>query len=66
MEISEQLTKYVGILILVIVGILIFIFLLDKMIGGHLVKSIICGALYLIPFGSIFTSLTQACIAIPA
>ena len=66
MEISEQVIKYVAILIMVIGGILLFIYLLDNITGGHLVKSIICGALYLIPFGSLFTALTQACIAIPA
>jgi len=66
MEISEQVTKYAPYLILIFMGLLITIYLLDQLTGGHLVKSIICGALYLIPFGSLFTALTQACIAIPA
>jgi len=66
MEIAEQVPKYVGYLILVIIGIILFIFLLDKLTGGNLVKSIVCGALYLIPFGSVTTALTQGCTAIPA
>lgn len=67
MEITGQLTKYVGILIIVIVAILIIIYLLNQLTGGNIVKSIVCGALYLIgPFGSVFSALTQACIAVPA
>ena len=66
MEISEQVMKYVGILIIIIVCIIIFIYLLDNLTGGHLVKSIACGALYLIPLGSVVNTLTQGCAVIPA
>lgn len=66
MKITEQLTKYVGILIIIIFCILIFIYILNQVTGGYLIKSIACGAMYLIPFGSVTSTLTQACTAIPA
>jgi hypothetical protein len=66
MNITEQLVKYVGVLIIVLIGILIIIYLYDQLTGANVVKLMVCGALYMIPFfGSLFT-LTQACAAIPA
>jgi hypothetical protein len=67
MNITEQLVKYVGVLIIVLIGILIIIYLYDQLTGANVVKLMVCGALYMIPFfGSLFTTLTQACAAIPA
>ncbi len=65
MEVSAQLIKQVGILIIIAIGILIFIFLLDQLTGGHIFRAITCAAIFWIPFGAMFSALTQGCAAIP-
>jgi len=65
--VSEQTITYVAILIMILVGIFLFIYFLDQMTGGHLIRNLVCGALFWLgAFGSAFTSLTEMCAAIPA
>lgn len=64
--VSEHVIKYVAIFIIILVGIILFIYLLDQLTGGGLVRGLICSMLFWIPFGSLFTALTQMCAAIPA
>jgi hypothetical protein len=63
---TGHLAKYVGIFILVLIGIVVSIYLLDQMTGGHIIKSLSCGILYTIPMGSLTSVLTHGCAAIPA
>lgn len=65
MEIAEQLSKWAAILILVVIGLLIMFFLLNQLTGGLVVRFIVCGMMYMIPFGSTLTTLTQGCAALP-
>ena len=66
MEISEQVIKYAAIMILIIVGIVIFIYFYDQLTGSNLIKSLVAGILYVIPLGSVLNVLTQGLNTIPA
>jgi hypothetical protein len=66
MELSEHVTKWVAILLLVIIGIVLFIYLLDQITGGSLVRGLVSTMLFWIPFGSLYTILTQLGTVIPA
>ena len=61
-----MVTKWGPILLLVIVGIILFIYLLDQMTGGYLVQGMLCSVLFRIPYGPLLEILTQSCKVIPA
>ncbi|MEM5778781.1 MAG: hypothetical protein QXD43_06145 [Candidatus Aenigmatarchaeota archaeon] len=66
MNIGEIITKWAIYFIIIFIGILTFIFLFDQLTGSNLTKNLLCSIFFIIPFGSIFTALTQACNVIPA
>lgn len=66
MEISEQVIKYVVIIILVIAGIVLFIYFYDQLTGSHIIKSLVAGILYVVPLGSVLNVLTRGLNTIPA
>ncbi len=66
MEVPEHVLKYVAIFVIILIVLLLFIYLLNQATGGHLIKNIVCSMLFWIPFGALFTSLTQMCLNIPA
>lgn len=66
MSISEETLKQVALLIIVVGGILIFIFLLDNVLtGGKFARAIACGILFWIPYGALAIAFTHGCAAIP-
>jgi len=65
MEITEQMLKMVMVLILIIIGFTIFIFLIDSFTGGKVVRWIVCGILFWVPLGPMFSAVSQGCGAIP-
>ena len=65
MEISEAVVKIAPYFIMMLIGIVCFIYFYDQMTGSHIVRGIVCGMLYMIPFGSLTNALTQGCAAIP-
>jgi hypothetical protein len=65
MDIGEELPKWVMILVLVIIGIFLFIFLLDSITKAGIARTMVCGALYWIPFGSMYQHLIGGCGAVP-
>lgn len=67
MEMSEHLTSVIIIMIIVLIGLIVFVFVIDPIFfGGTTVRNIVCGALFWIPFGNIFNALTHGCAIIPA
>ena len=62
MAIEEELTSNVGAIIIVLIILIVFFYLINSITDGALVRVIVCGALFWIPFGG---SIAQYCRAIP-
>ena len=62
--VTEILFSKVGIILLVIISAVVFLFLANALTGGAIGK-MVASILFYIPFGSIYTSLTQGMAAIP-
>jgi hypothetical protein len=60
----ELMYKMIVIIIIIIVCFIIFFNQIDRLTGG-LLKGFVASILFWIPFGSIYTSLTQGMAAIP-
>ncbi len=62
MSIEEELSSNVGSIIIVIVVLIAFFVLINSITDGGLVRMIVCGVTFWIPFGA---SVSQYCRAIP-
>jgi uncharacterized membrane protein YccC len=62
MSVTEHLVSNIGTLIVMLVCLVIMFFLINYFTGGELVKLIVCGVAFWIPFGS---ALGMYCQAIP-
>ncbi|MBU3904572.1 MAG: hypothetical protein KJ906_00275 [Nanoarchaeota archaeon] len=65
METTEETLKMVSTTIFILIGFLIFIYLINKLTGGAVVRWIVCGILFWVPLASMMGALSQACAAIP-
>jgi hypothetical protein len=65
MEISEQVTKILPFFIMFLIGIVFTLYFYDQMTGSHIIRGLVAGMLYVIPFGSLLNALTQGLGAIP-
>ncbi|MHA2030711.1 MAG: hypothetical protein ACW99A_18270 [Candidatus Kariarchaeaceae archaeon] len=63
--VSDEIVKLVGIVIIVVVSIIVFVFLMDRLTGGTLIKSITAGALFWLPFAPLAMAFTKVLSAIP-
>ena len=63
---EEKSTNFVMLLIIALVGFVVFLLLFDSMLGGKIVRNIVCGILFWIPGAASGLALTQGCAAIPA
>ena len=52
--------EIIMVLLLVVAGLLV----MNQMTGGRVVRAIVCGLIYFIPFGAMENMMTQACGAI--
>jgi hypothetical protein len=66
MEMSNKLFTIILAIIIIVILLIVIAFLLESVYGSDFVKKIVCGMLYWIPFGSIFTELAKSCALIPA
>lgn len=70
MEMEEHLTNTILVMIIVLICLIVFIFIIKPILFGGddylSVRKMVCGGLFYIPFGSIFTTLTHGCAIIPA
>ncbi|MFH1474117.1 MAG: hypothetical protein ABIE55_04495 [Candidatus Aenigmatarchaeota archaeon] len=67
MDMTEHLTSVIVVMVIVLIGLVVFVFLIDPIFfGGTFVRKIVCGAMFWIPFGNIFKALTHGCAIIPA
>jgi len=66
MGMSEHLIATIIILIIVLVGLIVYVFVIQPIFGGESVRKIVCGALFWIPFGNVVRALTHGCSVIPA
>lgn len=62
MSMTEKMTSYIGTLIMVIIVLLVFFYIINYFTGGKLVRLLVCGVLFWLPFG---TSVAEHCAAIP-
>jgi uncharacterized membrane protein YccC len=58
----ERMTEFIGTLIVVLIVLLITFFLINHFTGGKLVRLLVCGILFWIPFGA---AASMYCYAIP-
>lgn len=61
---TELELKWIALIIIVFVSAIVFLWQLDNITGGA-IRRAVAGALFWIPFGPIFSSLTQGMSAIP-
>ncbi|NIM47473.1 MAG: hypothetical protein GTN40_04945 [Candidatus Aenigmarchaeota archaeon] len=62
MTMTEEMTKFIGTIIISLIVIVVFFFLINHYTGGKLVKFLVCSALFWIPFGA---AAATHCHAIP-
>jgi len=60
--ITEEMTSHIGTIIVVLVCLVIMFFLINYFTAGKLVRLLVCGIAFWIPFGS---AIGQYCQAIP-
>jgi len=62
MTMEEELTSHIGIIFIVIIVLVVFLVILNHLTEGGLVRLLVCGLLFWVPFGA---SVAQHCRAIP-
>ncbi len=62
---EEKLLMGIVALIIILVGILVWMFVVDDMTKAHFVRAFVCGLTFWIPFGALGMALTQGCAGIP-
>jgi hypothetical protein len=62
MSMTEEITGNIGTLIIMLLCLVIMFFLINQFTGGALVRLIVCGIAFWIPFGS---AMSMYCQAIP-
>jgi len=64
-DVSDELIKTVVIIIIILTCIIVTIFIVDALTGGNIIKFLVVGVLFDIPFGFIQMVLTQVGSTIP-
>jgi len=65
-EMGGRSMSFLTILVIIIISLIIFLVLMNKITSGKTVSLIICGMLFWVPGAASFMSLSQGCAAIPA
>jgi len=62
MSMEEQITSHIGVIIIVIVVLIFIFYILNSFTEGGLVRAVVCGVLFWLPFGA---AVAKHCRAIP-
>lgn len=65
MYIGEKLPKFVVVFVIILIVLFLFIFILDQITGAGIVRRMVCGTLFWVPFGNIYRYLIGGCEVIP-
>lgn len=65
-EMKEWATGHAQEMIVILLMIVAGLIVMNQMTGGRMVRAIVCGLLFFIPFGAMANMMTQACGAINA
>ena len=62
---AEHTLSPIAMMILIVIAIMMFLFLINQLTAGAVTRWVVCGILFKIPLGPMFSAVTQGCAAIP-